>query len=73
MEKLITVGTVHRFQCRERKITILSTVYGSQEKCHFIDANKSMLNVAVSRAKDSYLVFGDINCLSKMKKKPVDC
>lgn len=59
----ISVGTVHTFQGAERKIIILSTVYGKQDGCFFIDANKSLMNVAVSRAKDNFFVFGDINCL----------
>ncbi|QHI73488.1 AAA domain-containing protein [Aminipila terrae] len=59
----ISVGTVHTFQGAERKLIILSTVYGKQEGCFFIDANKSLMNVAVSRAKDNFFVFGDINCL----------
>lgn len=59
----ISVGTVHSFQGAERKIIILSTVYGKQDGCFFIDANKSLMNVAVSRAKDNLFVFGDINCL----------
>ena len=60
---MISVGTVHTFQGAERKIIILSTVYGKQDGCYFIDANKSLMNVAVSRAKDNFFVFGDINCL----------
>ncbi len=60
---MISVGTVHTFQGAERKIIILSTVYGKQDGCFFIDANKSLMNVAVSRAKDYFFVFGDINCL----------
>ncbi|KJR45804.1 putative superfamily I DNA helicase [Desulfosporosinus sp. I2] len=59
----ISVGTVHTFQGAERKIIILSTVYGKQDGCFFIDINKSLMNVAVSRAKDNFFVFGDINCL----------
>jgi superfamily I DNA and/or RNA helicase len=59
----ISVGTVHTFQGAERKIIILSTVYGRQDGCFFIDANKSLMNVAVSRAKDNFFVFGDLNCL----------
>ncbi|QNO15936.1 DNA helicase [Alkalicella caledoniensis] len=66
----ISVGTVHTFQGAERKIIILSTVYGYGEDCSFIDSNESMLNVAISRAKDSFLVFGDLNCLSNDPKKP---
>ncbi|GAB6151986.1 hypothetical protein JCM17380_07360 [Desulfosporosinus burensis] len=60
---MISVGTVHTFQGAERKIIILSTVYGKQDGCFFIDKNKSLMNVAVSRAKDNFFVFGDINCL----------
>lgn len=59
----ISVGTVNTFQGAERKIVIVSTVYGKQDGCFFIDANKSLMNVAVSRAKDNFFVFGDINCL----------
>lgn len=59
----ISVGTVHTFQGAERKIIILSTVYGKQDECFFIDANKSLMNVAISRAKDNFFIFGDINCL----------
>lgn len=59
----IEVGTVHTFQGAERKVIILSTVYGAEDGCYFINRNKSLMNVAVSRAKDSFLVFGDHNCL----------
>lgn len=58
----ISVGTVHTFQGAERKMIILSTVYGKKDGCFFIDMNKSLMNVAVSRAKDNFFVFGDINC-----------
>jgi len=64
----INIGTVHTFQGAERKIIILSTVYGKQDGCFFIDANKSLMNVAVSRAKDNFFVFGDINCLKDTPK-----
>ncbi|MCB8818354.1 C-terminal helicase domain-containing protein [Desulfosporosinus shakirovi] len=59
----ISIGTVHTFQGAERRVIILSTVYGNQDGCYFIDANNSLMNVAVSRAKDHFFVFGDINCL----------
>ena len=63
----ISVGTVHTFQGAERKIIILSTVYGSDDGCFFIDAKRSLMNVAVSRAKDHFLVFGDMNCLKDIR------
>lgn len=59
----ITVGTIHTFQGGERKIIIMSTTYGKDEGCFFIDNNKSLMNVAVSRAEDSFLMFGNITCL----------
>ena len=70
LNDLITVGTVHTFQGGERKIIILSTTYGSDDGCFFIDNNKNIMNVAVSRAEDSFLVFGDINCLKDEEKSP---
>lgn len=63
----ISVGTVHTFQGAERNIIILSTVYGKRDGCFFIDANRSLMNVAVSRAKDNFFVFGDINCFKDSK------
>lgn len=61
----ISVGTVHTFQGAEKKIIVFSSVYGNQDGCFFIDMNKSLMNVAVSRAKDSFLVFGDRGCLEE--------
>lgn len=61
--KAISVGTVHSFQGAEYKIIIFSSVYGNQDGCFFINKNDSLMNVAVSRAKDSFLVFGDRDCL----------
>lgn len=63
ISNLITVGTIHIFQGGERKIIIMSTTYGKNEGCFFIDNNKSLMNVAVSRAEDSFLVFGNFDCL----------
>lgn len=57
----ITVGTVHSLQGAERVIVIFSPVYSKHEDGGFIDSDSSMLNVAVSRAKDSFLVFGDMD------------
>ncbi|WP_183060129.1 AAA domain-containing protein [Salmonella enterica] len=60
-EKALTVGTVHSLQGAERAIVIFSPVYSKHEDGTFIDSDNSMLNVAVSRAKDSFLVFGDMD------------
>ncbi|HCN1161149.1 TPA: DNA helicase, partial [Escherichia coli] len=60
-EKSLTVGTVHSLQGAERAIVVFSPVYSKHEDGGFIDSDNSMLNVAVSRAKDSFLVFGDMD------------
>ena len=57
----IAIGTVHSFQGAERPIIIFSSVYSKHADGSFIDRSTSMLNVAVSRAKDSFLVFGDMD------------
>ena len=51
------------FQGAERKVIIFLIVYGNQDGCFFINQPKELMNVAVSRAKDSFLVFGDSGCL----------
>ena len=61
--KFIEVGTVHTFQGGERKIIIFSTTYSKTDNCHFINYNKNLMNVAVSRAKDAFWVFGSFDCL----------
>ena len=66
-EKYIDVGTVHTFQGADRRIIILSTVYGKVDGCPFINKNPALMNVAVSRAKDAFWVFGDYECLSEEK------
>ena len=55
----LTVGTVHTLQGAERPVIIFSSVY-DQPGPFFFDRAPNMLNVAVSRAKDSFLVFGNM-------------
>lgn len=57
----LTVGTVHSLQGAERAVVLFSAVYSKHEDGGFIDRDRSMLNVAVSRARDSFLVFGDMD------------
>ena len=55
------MGTVHALQGAERPIVLFSSVYTANDKVgnKFFDENVNMLNVAVSRAKDSFILFGD--------------
>ena len=55
----MTVGTVHSLQGAERLLVIFSPTYSRDADGGFMDRSPSMLNVGVSRAKDSFLVFGD--------------
>ncbi|XID92253.1 AAA domain-containing protein [Paenibacillaceae bacterium WGS1546] len=57
----VKAGTVHTLQGDERPIVIFSPVYDiSFSGTYFYDQGVSMLNVAVSRARDSFMVFGDM-------------
>lgn len=57
--KKITVGTAHRLQGAERAVVLFSSVYGNTSgQAGFIDGTLELMNVAVSRAKDLFIVFG---------------
>ncbi|MDR2688917.1 MAG: hypothetical protein LBB76_04080 [Azoarcus sp.] len=57
----LTIGTVHKLQGAERPIVIFSATYGaSHAGSAFFNRSPNMLNVAVSRAKDSFLVIGNV-------------
>lgn len=60
----ITVGTAHALQGAERPVVIFSLVYAGNDNPIFVESNKELMNVAVSRAKDSFIVFGDKTLLS---------
>jgi superfamily I DNA and/or RNA helicase len=68
----ITVGTVHALQGAERNLIIFSPVYSRHESGgqFFFDVGPNMLNVAVSRAKHSFMVFGDMEIFDKKGNKP---
>lgn len=70
--KRLTVGTVHALQGAERSVIIFSPVYASNEsgRSFFFDRGVNMLNVAVSRAKDSFLLFGDTKVLNPKAQSP---
>jgi Cdc6-like AAA superfamily ATPase len=61
-EDNIVVGTVHSLQGAERDVVIFSPVYDANTAPHslFFDYDVNVLNVVVSRAKNSFLVFGDV-------------
>ena len=70
-DQKLTIGTVHSLQGAEKELIIFSTVYSKHNNGHFIDNQPSILNVAVSRAKDSFLVFGDMDILDPHLNTPM--
>ncbi len=62
----MVVGTVHSLQGAERAIVIFSPVYGRNHQSTdlFFNQTYNMLNVAVSRAKDHFFVFGNMSLFS---------
>lgn len=55
----VTVGTAHTLQGAERQVVLFSPGYGNNsDKASFVDGTLELMNVAVSRAKDLFIVFG---------------
>ena len=69
-EKPIIIGTVHSLQGAEIPIVLFSNTYGENEnvKNPFIDRQNSIINVAVSRAKQSFYVFGNRRFFEKFEQ-----
>ena len=60
----ITVGTNHAIQGAERNIILFSAVCDKSTPPTFINGKPNLLNVAVSRARDTFILFGDSNMLT---------
>ncbi len=70
---LFKLGTVHALQGAERPIILFSMVYGKGDSStmFFDRGNKpNMLNVAVSRAKDNFIVFANTEILDRNARLP---
>jgi len=70
---VMKIGTVHALQGAEREIVLFSTVYGDKDTgTMFFDRDNkpNLLNVAVSRAKESFIVFANTRILNKNAKTP---
>ncbi|MCG6138333.1 MAG: AAA domain-containing protein [Nostoc sp. LLA-1] len=61
-----SVGTIHTFQGSENKVIILSTkVCQAQDNVNWINQRPNLLNVAVSRAKELFILVGNLYRLEK--------
>ena len=69
----ITIGTIHSLQGAERDVVIFSPVYCKRDgnpDDFFFNRDVRMLNVAVSRAKNSFIVIGDTRIFNTKSNKP---
>lgn len=69
----LKLGTIHALQEAERPIILFSIVYGKGDSRTMFferDNKPNMLNVAVSRAKDNFIVFANTKILDKKSKNP---
>ncbi len=58
------IGTVHKFQGSEYPVIIMSTVvFEKNDSVSFIDGSPNLLNVAISRAKQLFILVGSASKL----------
>lgn len=67
----VLVDTVHKFQWDEKDIILFSTVYPNAKASIFLN-DVNLLNVAVSRARNSFLIFWDKQAIKKYKSEKWD-
>jgi GTPase SAR1 family protein len=65
----LTVGTTHSLQGAERDIVLFSAVYDRNSTPSFINDKLNLMNVAVSRAKDCFILFADSGMVSACPPK----
>lgn len=66
----LVVGTVHRLQGAEAPVVLFSVCATHPSSTAFLDEKPNLLNVAVSRAKDSFIVFAHPDMLARGDDKP---
>lgn len=65
----MVVGTVSKLQGAEKHIVLFSSVVTGDKPSKWVDENEHLINVAVSRAKDSFVFFGAHAILFKLEAK----
>ncbi|MFD7524648.1 AAA domain-containing protein [Paenibacillus chitinolyticus] len=68
----VEIGTVHTFQGQEKKIIFFSSVIDSfdpkqQGLAFFVGGRTNLLNVALSRAKEQFVLVGNLEVISNLK------
>lgn len=67
----ITVGTAHALQGAERPLVLFSLVASPNDSVSFINSQYNLLNVTVSRAKDYFVLFGNMETLAISPRTPL--
>jgi hypothetical protein len=72
ISKKLIIGTVHALQGAERAIVLFSSVHGREDTSLFFDFEDkfNMLNVAITRAKHSFIVIGNMGVFNPKDKTP---
>lgn len=69
--KKITVGTAHALQGAERPLVLFSLVASPKDSVSFINSQYNLLNVTVSRARDHFVLFGNMETLAISPRTPL--
>lgn len=66
----LIIGTVNSLQGAEKDIVLFSSVYSEEDRYEKVfDVDKRLLNVAVSRARDSFVLFGSPSVFNSRSSK----
>ncbi|MFW5955547.1 MAG: AAA domain-containing protein, partial [Rhodothermales bacterium] len=74
IESELIIDTVHRFQGDERDIIVFSPVVSSgasDTSLRFLELNKHLFNVAITRARAGLLVVGDRSYIGRLPREHV--
>ena len=64
-----SIGTVHPFQGGQKSVIILSTRQcRAEDSLWFINRRPNLLNVAVSRAQELFILVGNLELLQQSKE-----
>lgn len=67
-DKLAKIGTIHQFQGVGFEVIVFSSViFDQNDSSNFLNSRPNMLNVAVSRAKQQFIVVGNYHKLKESK------
>ena len=66
----LTINTVHSLQGDEREVILFSSVYTQADRGRAMLEDRALLNVAVSRARESFLAFGDMGVFDVRARTP---